>query len=450
MTTTSVKDVGSVMNLGAMAGNATARTTDSSFQSVWNSQTKTGADEPRRSQELKRADDKGQPGEELRAKDQARKDVRRKEDTAGTEKEMTQEELEKVMEVVGTAVNELVARIAETFGISEEEVSKLMTDMNLQPVELLQPENLSNLLLEVTGTTDSLALLTNEKLYADYQTLMQQGNELVEAVSNELEISPEQLLQAVQTESVVTEPAEPGIRIEADAMENGTEEPILQNPDTASVEMQQTEQTGKQSENPGGGSEKQENHTKPDGESGNLVLQTIREESFEPQVDNARETAGTGRTDTQDMMRQIMDYMRVQVKPGMSNLEMQLHPASLGTLQIQVASRGGVLTANFITQNETVKAVLESQMIQLKQSFEEQGVKVEAIEVTVQTHQFEQNLEQGRGRQPQETTEGRRSRTRRINLGGTEEMIASDEMESEDRIAAEMLRANGGTVDFTA
>ena len=70
-------------------------------------------------------------------------------------------------------------------------------------------------------------------------------------------------------------------------------------------------------------------------------------------------------------MRQIMDYMKVSVKADSSELEMQLHPQSLGTLHIQMASRNGVVTANFIAQNETVKAALESQMVQLKENFAE-------------------------------------------------------------------------------
>lgn len=70
-------------------------------------------------------------------------------------------------------------------------------------------------------------------------------------------------------------------------------------------------------------------------------------------------------TDTENIMRQIMDYMKIQVKADTSNLEMQLHPASLGTVQVQIASKGGAVTANFIAQNETVKAALESQMVQL-------------------------------------------------------------------------------------
>ena len=76
--------------------------------------------------------------------------------------------------------------------------------------------------------------------------------------------------------------------------------------------------------------------------------------------------------------------------------------------------------------------------------------KVEAIEVTVQTHQFEQNLELGRddnGSREAEAGVGRR-RTRRINLNTA---FAEDEPQTEeDRIAADMMSANGNTVDFTA
>ena len=140
-----------------------------------------------------------------------------------------------------------------------------------------------------------------------------------------------------------------------------------------------------------------------------------------------------------------MDYMRIQLGADTTSLEMQLHPASLGTLQVQIASKGGVVTANFITQNEAVKAALESQMVQLKESFEEQGVKIEAIEVTVQTHEFERNLEQGRGRNQQEPE--RRGRARRINLG---DPLSMETMAEEDELTAEMMAMEGSTVDYMA
>ena len=137
--------------------------------------------------------------------------------------------------------------------------------------------------------------------------------------------------------------------------------------------------------------------------------------------------------------------MKIQIKPGVSSIEMQLHPESLGTVHVQVISKGGAVTAHFVTQNETVKAALESQMVQLKESFSEQGVKIEAVEVTVQTHQFERNLEQGRGRQQEENHP--KNRSRRINLNDAFDM---QEMDEEEMLEADMMAATGSTVNFTA
>ena len=82
-----------------------------------------------------------------------------------------------------------------------------------------------------------------------------------------------------------------------------------------------------------------------------------------------------------------------------------------------------------------------------KTFFLQTGCQVEAIEVTVQT-QFEQNLEQGRGNNSNtanETGAGRK-RTRRINLNAA---FAEEEPQTEeDRIAADMMSANGNTVDL--
>ena len=152
--------------------------------------------------------------------------------------------------------------------------------------------------------------------------------------------------------------------------------------------------------------------------------------------------------DPRDIMNQIMDYMKIQIKPDMTNLEMQLHPASLGTVQVQLEASGDAITARFIAQNDAVRATLESQMLELKQQFQEQGVKVESIEVSVQTQTFGQSFEQGR--QAQQTPDENRPRIRRINLNDLEAMDSAEMVEDADRIAVEMMNVNGNTVDYMA
>lgn len=464
MTTTSVKDVGSAVN-SVVTPNAASRSVEESFQSVWNSQAGAGKADADNSDAFERTvKQKGdaKPGDDLRAKDNSRKDLDREktDKLSGNRKaeELSEEDLEKAAEIVGAATAELIEQIADTFGISVEEVQAIMADMDLEPMDLLQGENLSNLLLQVGGAENSLALLTNEQLYADYQMLMEQGRAMAEDCCTEMKLAPEELQQAmlqlqedadsVNNPEADADAEEPVLEItlEDESMNAGAAKEAVAGPQA--TEDSVTENGSQQGRDAGAGRQ----NPSDSAAHGNLVLQTIQNENAQPQTAEVQAPVSNAwSTGTQDIMRQIMDYLRLQVKPDVSSMEMQLHPASLGTLQIHVASEGGALTAHFVTENETVKAALESQMVQLKENFEQQGVKVEAIEVTVQTHQFEQNLEQGRGRQPQsETSAAGRTRTRRINLGGLEGMEMPEELESEDRITAEVMAANGQTVDYTA
>ncbi len=362
--------------------------------------------------------------------------------------------LEKVQEVVGTVVQNLIRQITDTFSVSEEELQATMEDLGMTEMDLTDPGKLNELLMAVSGAQDSFALLTDENLYNDVKGIMDLQKELTGRAQEELQLTPEKWQEAV-TQITQETVAEPVITVETERTEEtnaATKESTADTTEAIAAQAADTEEKAPVQNT-------QENKTEDSGNKqehstgehhGNLLLQNLKEDNFLTQLQQTAQTTETSSTDTQDIMRQIMDYMKVSVKADSSELEMQLHPQSLGTLHIQMASKNGVVTANFITQNETVKAALESQMVQLKENFAEQGVKVEAIEVTVQTHQFEQNLEQGRGRGSNQENEAGvgRKRTRRINLNAA---FAEEEPQTEeDRIAADMMSANGNTVDFTA
>lgn len=358
-------------------------------------------------------------------------------------------DLEKVQEVLGTIVQNLIGQIKETFSVSEEELQGVMDELGMTETDLMDPAQLNELLMAVSGAEDSFALLTDEELYGNVKSILDLQKDLTGQAQEELQLTPEKWQDAVT--KVVTE--EPVITVEVedhatDAAERSQSDVELPTVEQEPEEKIQAPVQNTQEEKTKDSGNRHESQTA--GQQGNLLLQNLKEENFLSGLQQASQTEGTQTTDTQDIMRQIMDYMKVSVKADSSDLEMQLHPQSLGTLHVQVASKNGVVTANFITQNETVKAALESQMVQLKESFAEQGVKVEAIEVTVQTHSFEQNLEQGRGNQSdQESGAGvSRRRTRRINLNTA--FVEDEPQTEEDRIAADIMSANGNTVDFTA
>lgn len=453
MAGTTIKGVGNGSNVQIPdLTTAAKQNAGTSFQAVWN-KTQSSAQTANVSTKNRNRTDHSdvRRGDSLKNGDRQRDNLVHASDDKGTDSEKTDaKDLEKAQEVLGTIVQNLIGQITGTFSISEEELQGIMDDLGMTEMDLTDPASLNELLMNISGAQDSFALLTDENLYGNVKGIMNLQNELVGQAQEDLKLTPEEWQQTVAGIAQETV-AEPVITVEMDDAVNTTAgsqtgEAAIQTQEPEILENQAAQNT--QGEKAGDFGEKQEQAT--NGEHGNLLLQNLKEGNFLTQLQQTAQTEEAGPVDTQDIMRQIMDYMKVSVKPDSSDLEMQLHPQSLGTLHIQMAAKNGVVTANFITENETVKAALESQMVQLKENFAEQGIKVEAIEVTVQTHPFEQNLEQGRdgnGSREAEAGVGRR-RTRRINLNTA---FAEDEPQTEeDRIAADIMSANGNTVDFTA
>lgn len=458
MAGTAIKGVGNSGNVQIPdMVTAAKQNAGTSFQAVWNkTQSSTQTANASNGDRTQAGRNDVRRGESLRNSGRQRDNVTDVSNGNKTVKDdsMDAKDLEKVQEVVGTVVQNLIQQITDTFSVSEGELQATMEDLGMTEMDLTDPGKLNELLMTVSGAQDSFALLTDENLYNDVKGIMDLQKELTGQAQEELQLTPEKWQEAV-TQITQETVAEPVITVETEETEDGAAAAEKSTVDTAETIV--TQASGSEEKAPVQNT--QENKTEDSGsrqehnagsQHGNLLLQNLKEDNFLAQLQQTAQTGETSATDTQDIMRQIMDYMKVSVKADSSELEMQLHPQSLGTLHIQMASKNGVVTANFITQNETVKAALESQMVQLKESFAEQGVKVEAIEVTVQTHQFEQNLEQGRDRGSNQENEAGvgRKRTRRINLNAA---FAEEEPQTEeDRIAADMMSANGNTVDFTA
>ena len=451
MAGTTIKGVGNGSNVQIPdLTTAAKQNAGTSFQAVWN-KTQSSAQTANASTNNRNRTDRsdGRRGDSLKNGDRQRDNLVHASDDKGRDTEKTDEkDLKKAQEVLGTIVQNLIGQITETFSISEEELQGIMDDLGMTKMDLTDPASLNELLMNISGAQDSFALLTDENLYGNVKGIMNLQNELVGQAQEDLKLTYGEWQQTVAgiAQETVTEPV---ITVKTDVddtanMAAGSQTGLTQEPEILENQAAQNAQE----EKAGDFGEKQEQAA--NGEHGNLLLQNLKEGNFLTQLQQTAQTEEAGQTDTQYIMRQIMDYMKVSVKPDSSDLEMQLHPQSLGTLHIQMAAKNGVVTANFITENETVKAALESQMVQLKENFTEQGIKVEAIEVTVQTHQFEQNLEQGRdgsGSREAEAGIGRK-RTRRINLNTA---FAEEEPQTEeDRITADMMTANGNTVDFTA
>lgn len=462
MTSTPVKSVSaSLMDMTVSQTGKNAQGAGD-FQKVWDSQKSKGA-----------ADggvrgSAGRPahrGSSLKARE---RQVVQSDDRQPVE-ELSPEEQEQAAEVMGAAAQQLMERLMESFGVSAEELQTAMSELGMEQMDILDAGAFSNLFMKLGGAADPYALLTDSALYERYQALTGQLRETLAESAEALGMDLGKLLRFLE-KSPGAEPMEvPAAEDRQPVFVAETEDVLTTETSQPSVEKPQEPTEGQMSEegNPSDG--QPENERQIDLPAPKLkkeqfqpgLRQTAKTEQFQLGLQQTAETAqfrfglqqtaeavqsSPWSTDTREIMNQILDYMKLNLNGDSTSLEMQLHPASLGTVQVQIASRGGAVTANFIAQNEAVKTALETQMVQLREQFDAQGIKVEAIEVTVQTHEFERNLdEQGRGRGSQEPE--RRGRIRRINLSHP---VSPETMDEEDALEAEMMAADGRTVDYTA
>lgn len=152
---------------------------------------------------------------------------------------------------------------------------------------------------------------------------------------------------------------------------------------------------------------------------------------------------GDTKVSMRDITEQVLGQVKVRVTSETTNLEIQLHPASLGRVNIQVsAAAQGITTATLFVENEMAKQALESQMLTLKQNFQEQGLKVDAVEVTVSNFNLESEGQQmAENGQSEQRQSGGRSRT-----GTGETQAPAEEMQESPRERRDI----NSTVDYTA
>lgn len=353
-------------------------------------------------------------------------------ETSSKEEVITDEEMEQVAEVVAT----MIQTVADVLDVPVSQVEEAIETLDIDGVNLLDSSNIPAVVVEVTGATDTMAIMTDEELFADVKEIMETSNKLIEELSNELDVPVEDLKTqlADKLEEIKTAPVE-------------KEENPLNNMETELTPVE-TEATKSEAEaNTGSNTSGRRESNQTQMTFGQTVIDTIRNSVEDIQTEMPLEYTTTS---MDEIIEQVTESLKMTMKEEVTEMEMQLHPASLGNVKIQVAARDGVITANFTTQNEQVKQALETQVVALKEQMQEQGIKVEAVEVTVNAHAFERNFnDQNDQSNNQGETEAKRKRVRGINLSDLN-MDELDEIDEEDRVTADMMARQGNTVDYLA
>lgn len=407
-------------------------------------------------------------------------------------------DMQKVDQAVEEFAKEVQQEVKELLGVDDAQLEAAMKELGLTYQDLMAPVNLANLVMNLTGEEDQLGLLMN----ADFQELMQNVEVLSKNLLQELGMTPQEaaevftqleqnvaqiteevpqqmqevtdtqadVLKVQQTDDVqITEQksqvtgltetnAAATESVESDGNVQNVEEPVSQE---VRVENDQTasQQEGQQEEAP-------ENSMTTEDDASLLQQNDTTEKSIFTEH-TFQQTVQTIRTDnitaapttavpqnvvfnTLDVIRQVSEFTRVMYEGDTTSMEMQLNPENLGKIYVQVTAKEGVVTAHLAVQNEIVKEALENQTIQLRENMNQQGIKVEAVEVTIASHEFERNLEQNQQGSAQDEQREQASKSPRRNISMNQLDELSGLMSEEEMLVAKIMRDNGNSVDFTA
>lgn len=409
---------------------------------------------------------------------------------------------EMTVEEIADALTQIIEQIKEILGISDEELLCGMESIGMKPLDLLEPANMTQLVTVLSGEDSPISLVANEELYTALQEITQivetTAGELLEntgLTQDELDIVLEKLRE-LENKAVTQEETMP-ITENMENSETAVQEENMTFAETQGEKMmdtanqipitvenhQQKEQNDlpkqdlpenalSESDLPEDVAEKDihvhsqnaehdkndENASMDFGQNKNMA-QNFQNDLTEAVNATGENVESFTSANTERIMRQLTDMVKLVKNENLTEMELQLHPASLGTVNVSLTTKGGVVTAEFVTQNETVKAAIEAQASQLQAKLEEQGVKVEAIEVSVASHQMERNLDKNNQGQQQTSQDQQAQRIQGIRRNsihlktfenGEELMEEMNGADDATRIAMEMMVANGNTMDLLA
>ena len=346
-------------------------------------------------------------------------------DTGKADKTDNSKQDNKSDEKVNDVVQNVKDTIKEELDVSDEDIAKAMEVLGITDNDLLSVVKVTELVSALTGA-DSITLITDDDMSGKLTSVLDAVNTAQEDVADMLNTDVDDAVLVVRTDAVV---------------KKDTDETAVKNTDSSITDNQSASETeslsdvlaakvtaqgsSKHEESTGEHTGEQNHNTQSYGGVADSIIQSMKD-SFADIV-----TEDTSRVSEADIVNQVIDQIKLSSGRELTSIEVMLNPERLGSVHVTVTAKNGILSAQIAAQNEQVKTALENQVTALKENFQNQGIKVEAVEITVMTHQFEAG--QNFGQNESERKQSEQKINKKLNL--------SDYMDDEDEtVSAQDIR----------
>ena len=348
-----------------------------------------------------------------------------------------------VTDTVKEVCEDIKDAIKEEFDVSDEDIKVAMELLGLTALDLLSTAKVAELIEQLTGT-DALTLITNEDMMQSFNNIINVVDEANADIAGMLGVKTEEVGIVLGQNDIA-----PVVNSEDTAKQDNVKESDAKNADdniNQTVDNQEslsevlakkitTESDGKAKNNMSESNEANNKVTYAD------VADNMISNITDTFADIITEDISTVKE--ADIVNQVIDSVKLMASRELTSMEVMLNPEHLGSVHITVTARNGIVSAQTAAQNEQVKTALENQMVTLMEQFESQGLKVDAVEITVMAHSFEAG--QNFGQSESERKQGESKVHRKLDLSSFD-----DELEEDLESTAPAPKAEGSSVEYLA
>lgn len=348
-----------------------------------------------------------------------------------------------VTDTVKEVCEDIKDAIKEEFDVSDEDIKVAMELLGLTALDLLSTAKVAELIEQLTGT-DALTLITNEDMMQSFNNIINVVDEANADIAGMLGVKTEEVGIVLGQNDIA-----PVVNSEDTAKQDNVKESDAKNADdniNQIVDNQESlsEVLAKKITTESDG--KAKNNMSESNEANNKVTYAdVADNMISNITDTFADiiTEGISTVKEADIVNQVIDSVKLMASRELTSMEVMLNPEHLGSVHITVTARNGIVSAQIAAQNEQVKTALENQMVTLREQFESQGLKVDAVEITVMAHSFEAG--QNFGQSESERKQGESKVHRKLDLSSFD-----DELEEDLESTAPAPKAEGSSVEYLA
>lgn len=348
-----------------------------------------------------------------------------------------------VTDTVKEVCEDIKDAIKEEFDVSDEDIKVAMELLGLTALDFLSTAKVAELIEQLTGT-DALTLITNEDMMQSFNNIINVVDEANADIAGMLGVKTEEVGIVLGQNDIA-----PVVNSEDTAKQDNVKESDAKNADdniNQTVDNQESlsEVLAKKITTESDG--KAKNNMSESNEANNKVTYAdVADNMISNITDTFADiiTEGISTVKEADIVNQVIDSVKLMASRELTSMEVMLNPEHLGSVHITVTARNGIVSAQIAAQNEQVKTALENQMVTLREQFESQGLKVDAVEITVMAHSFEAG--QNFGQSESERKQGESKVHRKLDLSSFD-----DELEEDLESTAPAPKAEGSSVEYLA